>query len=156
MSMIQVTVSEMPHRGRNRMGRRWNPVRGEITRKTEPVDVARAVRRVLIGRPLPAGQMALLKELYEAGDAGLTASELAARLDRSDVQLNRLLARLARRIRRTPGAVILQRPGITLLLDVSPDQGQWRYKLRRAGRKALAAHNPGWLGAQGESANDLA
>jgi hypothetical protein len=100
--------------------------------------------------------MALLKELYEAGDAGLTASELAARLDRSDVQLNRLLARLARRIRRTPGAVILQRPGITLLLDVSPDQGQWRYKLRRAGRKALAAHNPGWLGAQGESANDLA
>jgi GH24 family phage-related lysozyme (muramidase) len=118
------------------------------------VDAARAVRRVLKHEPIPAGQRALLKALYEAGDEGLSTSELAALLNRNEQQLNRLLARLARRIRRTPDVTVLQRPGITLLFDITPDEGQWRYKLRRVARKALAGQHPYWAERQGESAVD--
>jgi len=101
-----------------------------------------AVQRVLRNGPMPTGQHALLRALYEAGQAGLTGPELAAQLDRDEYQLGRLLARLGRRVRQTPGAAILQRPGITLMLDVTPVEGQWRYKLRGAVRQALDAQQP--------------
>jgi len=121
--------------------------------KTKPVAAARAVRRVLNNRPLPQRQQALLRALYDAGDAGLTTSALTAELGRDEQQLNRLLARVARRIRRTPNASVLQRPGITLLFDITPVEGEWRYKLRPVTRKVLDAQKPGWLPA-GASSED--
>jgi len=118
---------------------------GSAIAKTKPLAAARAVRRVLKRGLMPQGQQALLKALYEADNAGLTTTELTALLGRNEQQLNRLLARVARRIRRTPNARVLQRPGITLLFDITPVEGEWRYKLRPVTRKALDAQKPGWL-----------
>lgn len=144
MQVIQVTVTETPHAPRvGRMNRRGRG--GPAIAKTKPMNAAQAVRRVLTNRPIPQGQQALLRALYEAGDAGLTTSALTAELGRDEQQLNRLLGRVARRIRRTPNAWVLQRPGITLLFDITPVEGEWRYKLRPVARKALDAQKPGWL-----------
>ena len=90
MQVIQVTVTETPHAPRvGRMNRRGRG--GPAIAKTKPMNAARAVRRVLTNRPIPQGQQALLRALYEAGDAGLTTSALTAELGRDEQQLNRLL-----------------------------------------------------------------
>jgi hypothetical protein len=140
MQVVQITLTETPHLPRVGRMNRWG--RGGPARaKTDPADATRAVRRVLKDRPLPKGQQALMQALYEAGDAGLMTSELTALLNRDEQQFNRLLARMARRIRRTPSARVLQRPGITLLFDITPIEGEWRYKLRPVVRKALNAQS---------------
>jgi len=141
MRVIEVTVHDAPYAMRARGRRRW-PHGEAALMNAQPSDAANAVQRVLRNGPMPNGQRALLRALYEAGQAGLTGPELAAQLDRDEQQLGRLLARLGRRVRRTPGAAILQRPGITLMLDITPAEGQWRYKLRGAVRQALDAQKP--------------
>ncbi len=144
MRVIQVTMHDAPRGARAPLWKAQRPGRG-ATINLRPADAANAVERVLRNGPLPAGQQALLAALYEAGQAGLTAFELATVLDRNEQQLGRMLARLAQRVRRTPGAAMLQRPGITLILDITPVDGEWRYKLRGVTRKALDAHKPEWL-----------
>ncbi len=102
MQVIQVTLAETPHAPRvGRMNRHGGA--GSAIAKTKPQAAIRAVGRVLKRGPMPQGQQALLKALYEADNASLTATELTALLGRDEQQLNRLLARVARCIRRTHG-----------------------------------------------------
>lgn len=104
--------------------------RGEAT--------VRDVRRMLTRIRIPDGQRALYEVLYEAGDQGLSRSDLAAALNRSKSELAGVLGALGHRINRTEG--LEGKGGIEAVLDVSTlEDGDWHYRMRPVLREALEA-----------------
>jgi len=104
--------------------------RGEIT--------ADDVRRMLTRMPIPRGQQALYRALYQVGEQGLSGAELAAATGRSKSELAGVLGALGRRINRTDG--LEGKGGIEVVLQVSAtDDGDWHYQMRAILREALKA-----------------
>jgi len=85
--------------------------------------------RVLQRLTVPAGQIALYKALYQAGDKGLPAARLAATMGRTEQELSGVLGALGRRINRTEGINITNPPGITLFFDISRIEDEWHYRM---------------------------
>jgi hypothetical protein len=95
------------------------------------------IRRVLTRMEVPFGQQALLGALYEAGDPGLTNTELCARLGRTRHELVGILGALGRRINNTPGAD--DDRGIGQFFQIEPAGSECRYHMLPALREALEA-----------------
>ncbi len=97
-----------------------------------------AVRRMLTRRPVPDGQRVLYRALYQAGDQGLSRSDLAVAMNRSKLQLSGVLGALGRRINRTEG--LEGKEGILIVFDASMlGDGDWHYRMRPVLREALEA-----------------
>jgi hypothetical protein len=94
------------------------------------------VRRVLTRIPIPYGQRTLYKALYEAGDEGLSKSDLAATMNRSAHELAGVLGALGRRVNSTEG--LEGKGGIEAVLEVSKlEDGDWHYRMLPVLREAL-------------------
>jgi hypothetical protein len=106
----------------------------------EPLGEVRVddVRRMLTRRRIPNGQRALYEALYEARDRGLSKSDLAARINRSEAELAGVLGALGNRITRTEG--LEGKGGIEAVLEICMlEDGDWHYRMRPVLREALEA-----------------
>jgi hypothetical protein len=100
--------------------------------ETNIVDIRRMLRRI----PIPNGQRELYSLLYQAGNAGLTNTELSTKMNRSYLQLAGVLGALGNRINGTEG--LQNKGGILVILDITQlDNGEWRYKMKPVLCKAL-------------------
>jgi hypothetical protein len=110
-----------------------------------PASAEEAIGQVLTRMPIPPAQRALYRALYQAGDAGLSATELAAAIRRTEPQLAGVLGALGRRTNRTAGVDPDNPPGVGLMFDVTEKDGQWHYRMRDETRAVLEAQQPPWL-----------
>jgi hypothetical protein len=103
--------------------------------------------QVLTRMPVPPAQRALYRALYDAGEAGLGATDLAAAIQRTEPELAGVLGALGRRINRTPGADADPNnpPGVGLMFNIVQKDGQWHYRMRDELRGVLEAQPPPWL-----------
>lgn len=102
------------------------PSNGPVPRE---VDVS-FIREVLTRREVSDRQRAVLTALAKVGDAGLSYSELATAIGRSQDQLNGALGALGKRINGTPRADMAAHLGIGTLLELWFAEGEWHYRLR--------------------------
>ena len=94
------------------------------------------VRRMLTRIPIPYGQRTLYKALYEAGDEGLSKSDLAATMNRSAHELAGVMGALGHRINGTEG--LEGKGGVEAVLDVErSEDGGWHYRMLPVLREAL-------------------
>jgi uncharacterized protein with ParB-like and HNH nuclease domain len=101
------------------------------------------VRRILTRIPLHDNQRLLFKLLYEAGESGLTSTEIAARAGWTPHVYVGVLGALGRRANNTIGAegATADKPGIGLLFEISYGGGIWHYRMLPNLRAALEAEN---------------
>ncbi len=104
------------------------------------------VIRAVLGRmPVPPAQRALYRALFQAGETGLNASDLAVAIKRTEQELAGVLGALGRRINRTPGVNPENPPGVDLMFEMKQQDGQWHYRMRDVLREVLEAEQPAWL-----------
>jgi hypothetical protein len=98
------------------------------------------IQRMLTRRPIPNGQKAFYRALYDAGDRGLSGSELAAIMKRSRYQVAGVLGALGHRINGTEG--LEDKGGVKVIVSISQlDDGDQLYQMRPVLREALEAEN---------------
>ena len=108
--------------------------------------LAPEVIRAVLGRmPVPPAQRALYRALFQAGETGLNASDLAVAIKRTEQELAGVLGALGRRINRTPGVNPENPPGVDLMFEMKQQDGQWHYRMRDVLREVLEAEQPAWL-----------
>jgi hypothetical protein len=106
------------------------------------------IRRIIERMPsIPQGQKDLYKALYQAGDHGLSISQMAAAMGRTKDQVYGVLGALGRRVNNTPG--VEGKPGITFLLRFVQDAGaetgeDWGWAMRPELRQVLKEDNYIW------------
>lgn len=88
------------------------------------------LRQVLTRREVSDGQRAVLRVLYEAGDAGLSYSALASAVGREQKQLDGVLGALGHRINSTPRADMSNQLSIGTFFRIWEANGQWQYRMR--------------------------
>jgi hypothetical protein len=88
------------------------------------------VRSVLSRLEVSDGQRAVLTALRKAGDIGLSYSDLATAIGRTQDQLDGVLGALGRRINGTPREDMGRRLGIGTVFELWFTDGQWHYRLR--------------------------
>lgn len=83
------------------------------------------------------GQKAVYRVLYEVGESGISYSDLAKRINRTEAQLNGVLGALGVRVNGTNG--VTGTPGIGLLVYIyrNTPGGEWNYRLRPELREIL-------------------
>lgn len=97
-----------------------------------------SVRLMLRRRALSIGQKQLFQQLINAGEHGMTNSELADAMGMSRASIAGLLGALGTRITHTQG--LTSNSGIGDIFEITPaDNGEWRYKIRPILRQALLA-----------------
>jgi hypothetical protein len=117
---------------------------GRDTEGKTPEDYHRLLTRL----PVPEAQQQIYKALYKAGDKGLTAGELEARIRRKRSELPGIMGALGRRVNSTPGIGVTKKPGISLLFDIAKlnnGAGEWHYKMSAMLREVLELLHPEWL-----------
>lgn len=90
------------------------------------------VRKIIHRMAVPNGQSQLFRALYEGGEQGLSRSELALRMGRTEEQLSGILGGFGRRIQHTVGVQSLGRAGrsgVEHVLDVFKIGGQYYYRM---------------------------
>lgn len=118
--------------------------RGQGQPQTQ-VSTKELIGQALNRMPIPPAQRALYRALYQAGEAGLGATELAAAISKTEPQLAGVLGALGRRINRTPGVNLDDPPGVSLMFEITEKDGQWHYRMREETRDVLEAQRPLWL-----------
>jgi hypothetical protein len=95
------------------------------------------VRKMLTRRPIPGAQKLLYQALHQAGEQGLTSSQVAAALNRTRPQLAGVLGALGLRINGTEG--LENKGGVEIIFDISSrlSSGDYLYRMRPILRKAL-------------------
>jgi hypothetical protein len=110
-------------------------------------DIAKLIQKVIERAPeLPAAQKDLYRVLFLADDKGLAYRTLAARMGRTDKQLNGVLGALGRRINNTPG--VEDNPGVGLLLsfrEKAPPENNWGWAMKQELRSVLEEQKYSWL-----------
>lgn len=94
-----------------------------------------AVRRMLTRIPISRGQMALYEALYNTAENGLSKSQLAKAMDRTEDQVTGVLGALGVRINKTEG--LDDNQGTSHILHIWGVGGEWHYKMKPVMRKAL-------------------
>jgi hypothetical protein len=95
------------------------------------------IRVVLTRKPMPRGQITLLKALHEAGNEGLSKSKLAKKIRGGDeVGLTGVIGALGKRVNRTWQYEILK-PGVDLLIEKKICDGELQYRMRPELREAI-------------------
>lgn len=95
-----------------------------------------AVRHLLTRIRVPNGQIALYKALYDAGETGLTNTELVEIIGKTRQGLAGVLGALGNRINKTPG--FESQGNINAVFDITPaSYGDYRYKMRPILKEAL-------------------
>lgn len=98
-----------------------------------------AIQHVLTRAFIPYGQMTLYHALYEAGERGLSKTELADEIRGGDTRsLTGVLGALGNRINQS-SPFEAQLPGIGLFFDISRQDGDWHYRMRPQVREAIEA-----------------
>jgi hypothetical protein len=102
-------------------------------------DTIRAfIKRVLTRRHIPNGQLAIFNALYQAGEQGLSRTELAAATDRTEKKIDGVMGALGRRINNTKGIREVRPGGGTgVLLEWRSDNGATHYVMRAELRQVL-------------------
>ncbi len=128
--------------------RKWAIERWKVDQPVQPPpgDERDLMVRVLTRIPVPNGQRALFKALYEAGDSGLTPDQLCQVMGRKRSELTGVLGALGNRVERTPGKPRDRGIGILLFLEIAQRDGQWRYWLQPAFRALLQGDEVAHLG----------
>ena len=89
------------------------------------------IRAVLERIPIPRGQARLYRCLARAGSDGMSQQELADCNQVTRQQLAGVLGALGHRINATPGVTVPEgRSPIEFFLQISEEDGEWRYILR--------------------------
>ncbi len=97
------------------------------------------ILRVITRKSVSPGQITLYKALYEAGDQGLSKSELAAKVrEKDEVSLTGVLGALGNRVNQTDG-LKTQTKGVALLIEKDKVKGELHYRMRSELRKAIEA-----------------
>jgi hypothetical protein len=104
--------------------------------------------RLLNRLPIKPGQQQVYKALYDAGETGLTVTELESITGRGKKDMPGIMGALGRRVNSTPGIGLDKKPGICLLFKITKldnGQGDWHYTMLPELREALERLNPDWL-----------
>ncbi len=97
-----------------------------------------SVRLMLTRRTLSIGQKQLFQQLTNAGEKGLTNSELAEAMGMSRASVAGVLGALGTRVTHTQG--LTSNSGIGDIFEITPaENGEWRYKIRPVLQQALIA-----------------
>lgn len=117
---------------------------GDEDKSLEGESIVNNILRVLTRIEIPLGQRLLYKVLYHEGDNVLSATELAARMNKVG-KLPGILGALGLRVNHTPG--VSGEPGIALLLNMEHRNGEWHYTMKQELHEALEQLNPppDWL-----------
>jgi hypothetical protein len=122
---------------------------GEQLPSNASIHPSSKVIKVLIERQpsIPKGQIELYKFLYLALPEGLSLSDLAQKMDRTEQQIYGVLGALGRRVNNTDG--IKGNPGVNYVLEFvkninSGEDQTWGWKMRPELRKVLEAEKYSW------------
>lgn len=93
------------------------------------------IRNMISRRGVSKGQLHLYRILFEAGDSGISWAELVSKMSRTRAQMAGVLGALGMRINRTEGLDDGQ--GISHILDLWEDNGEWFYRMKPELREAI-------------------
>ena len=93
------------------------------------------IRKMISRRGVSQGQLQLYRILFEAGDSGISWAELVSKMARTRAQMAGVLGALGMRINRTEGLDDGQ--GISHILDLWEDNGEWFYRMKPELREAI-------------------
>ena len=86
-------------------------------------------------RGVSQGQLKLYRILFEAGDNGISWTQLVSKMAKTRKQMAGVLGALGMRINKTEGLDDGQ--GISHILDLWEDNGEWFYRMKPELREAI-------------------
>ncbi len=143
--------------GNDGAARASNPAAMDLADGEDDVPTIDDYVRLLTRRGVPRGQQQLYRELYAAGDVGVSPDDLVAQMPRRDRKdLGGVIGAFGTRINYTPGYCKRTKPGIGFALEwfqpIGDDaDADPRYRLRPLMREALKKLDPEWLGSGGSA-----
>jgi len=127
----------------NLAGRILPEVATDPTRADSTLNIKKVIREVLHRLPVPRGQQELYKALYHSGDKGLSYSQIAEVMNRTEQEIAGVLGALGRRVNGTPG--VSGDEGIGLLFIIERVGDEWHYRMKPELRQVLEEEGFDWL-----------